>query len=93
MYWYYFYQFYIDLEEDIAFEELKLELLFDDNNLLEFSPVKGLFTGDVDLPRFANFDKELDKEEVLNTDFTIPFKFFVFELLGFNYSLFELIPF
>ena len=62
MYWYYFYQFYIDLEEDIAFEELKLELLFDDNNLLEFSPVKGLFTGDVDLPRFANFDKELDNK-------------------------------
>jgi len=63
------------------------------DSLLELKPLSGRFEGDVDRPKFASLDKELDKDEVLNTVFTIPFKFFVLELLGFNYYLFELIPF
>jgi hypothetical protein len=63
------------------------------DNRLEFKPVTGRFDGEVDRPKFANFDSELDKDEVLNTVFTIPFKFLVRELFGFNYSLFEFIPF
>lgn len=56
------------------------------------SPVAGRFTGEVARPRFASFDRELDNDDVLKTDFTIPFKFLALELLGFNYYRFEFIP-